>query len=386
MERIEQELAIIKEKKLLRKINSITKREACFIEITGKKYIDFSSNDYLGLALHEKIIFNSQKILKIYGTGSSGSRLLGGSFDIHEQLEEKIAKFKGKESALVFNSGYQANIGLIQTLCDVGDAIFLDKLCHASIVDGIRLSGVKFFRFKHNDIRDLERLLTRERKNFKNALVITESVFSMDGDIAPLKEICAFKKKYDFKILVDEAHATGIFGKNGSGMVEAFGLTREIDCVMGTFSKALGSFGAYLACSQIVKDYLVNKCRSFIFSTALPPAVIAANIASIDVIKQEPDRRKKLLENVKFVRNLLTENGFKLLGETQIIPILTKDVEKTVAMSDELKSLGYWIQPIRYPTVALKEARLRLSVTTNHSPKILKKLVHDLKIVSQKDV
>ena len=380
-EQIKLELDEIAQKNLLRKTFPIQQKENCFIQIDGKKYIDFSSNDYLGLAYHEKIIAASISATQKFGTSSAASRLLSGTLDLHEQLEQNVAKFKGKESAIVFNSGYQANIGIIQTLLKKGDVIFSDKLNHASIIDGIQLSGIKFFRFKHNDINDLEKLLREHRKNFNNTLVITETIFSMDGDIAPLSEIVSLKQKYDFQILIDEAHATGIFGKNGSGIAEEFNLTTKIDYIMGTFSKGLGSFGAYLACSEITKNYLVNKCRSFIFSTALPPAVIGANIESLNIIKNEPERRKMLLKNTKYFRELLTKNEFQIAGETQIVPIIIGNAEKTVKISNALKNLGYWIMPIRYPTVPQNQARLRISLSFNHSQKMLDKLIGDLKTI-----
>lgn len=381
MDRMKQELELITKNNLLRKTHPIQKKNHCFIQINGKKYIDFSSNDYLGLAYNDKIINASISAAKMHGTGSSASRLLSGTFELHEQLENELAKFKGKEAAIIFNSGYQANIGLIQNLLKKGDVIFSDKLNHASIIDGIQLSEINFFRFKHNDISDLNRLLKLHRKNFKNALVITETVFSMDGDIAPLREIVGMKKQFDFKILIDEAHSTGIFGKNGAGLAEEFGLTGEIEYIMGTFSKALGSFGAYLACSEIAKTYLVNKCRSFIFSTSLPPSIIAANIESLNIIKNEPNRRELLLKNANYARELLTENKFKIAGETQIIPIHIGESEKAVEISNALKNLGYWIMPIRYPTVPANKARLRISVSFNHSQEMLKNLVKDLKSV-----
>jgi 8-amino-7-oxononanoate synthase len=381
MGRMKQELDELKQKNLLRKTFPIQKKEKSFIYIDGKKYTDFSSNDYLGLAHHEKIINASISATKLFGTGSSASRLLSGTLEIHEQLEKDVAKFKGKEDAIVFNSGYQANVGIIQTLLKKSDVIFSDKLNHASIIDGIQLSGINFFRFKHNDINDLEKLLQKHRKNFKNALIITETVFSMDGDIAPLPEIVRLKKQYDFEILIDEAHSTGIFGKNGAGLAEEFGLTNEIEYIMGTFSKGLGSFGAYLACSKITKNYLLNKCRSFIFSTALPPAVICADIESLKIIKSEPERRQILLEKTQFLRDLLTKNNFNIAGETQIIPIMIGDTEKAVKISNELKQKGYWIMPIRYPTVPANKARLRISLSSNHSQATLENLVKDLKII-----
>jgi 8-amino-7-oxononanoate synthase len=375
---IEEELEKIKKNQIYRKIFGIRNRnDNMHIEIDGIKYIDFSSNDYLNLSNHPEMVNVLIESAQKYGVGTGGSRLLGGGFELHNELENKIANFKLKEAALFFNSGYQANIGLIQALYKKGDVIFVDKLIHASIIDGIRLSGIDFFRFKHNDIDDLKSKLEKNRENFKRTLIITESVFSMDGDIANLCEIAKLKDKYDFQIFVDEAHATGIFGKNGSGIVEELDLIDKIDFIMGTFSKALGSFGAYIACQKSYKEYLINKCRSFIFSTSLPLSIVSANIKSIDIIQNEPIRRIELKRKVNYIRNLFKKSNIKILGETQIIPIILKDNKKAIKISEKLKDLGYWVQPIRYPTVPKNQARLRLSINFNHSDEILEKFVED---------
>ncbi|MDR0675515.1 MAG: 8-amino-7-oxononanoate synthase [Elusimicrobiota bacterium] len=378
MDFIEEELEKIKKNQIYRKIFGIRNRnDNMHIEIDGIKYIDFSSNDYLNLSNHPEMVNVLIESAQKYGVGTGGSRLLGGGFELHNELENKIANFKLKEAALFFNSGYQANIGLIQALYKKGDVIFVDKLIHASIIDGIRLSGIDFFRFKHNDIDDLKSKLEKNRENFKRTLIITESVFSMDGDIANLCEIAKLKDKYDFQIFVDEAHATGIFGKNGSGIVEELDLIDKIDFIMGTFSKALGSFGAYIACQKSYKEYLINKCRSFIFSTSLPLSIVSANIKSIDIIQNEPIRRIELKRKVNYIRNLFKKSNIKILGETQIIPIILKDNKKAIKISEKLKDLGYWVQPIRYPTVPKNQARLRLSINFNHSDEILEKFVED---------
>ncbi|MEK7376298.1 MAG: 8-amino-7-oxononanoate synthase, partial [Candidatus Margulisiibacteriota bacterium] len=276
-----------KEDGSFRQIKHLSSRVNVEIEIDGKKYIDFSSNNYLGLSNHPKIIEAAKNAIDKYGAGSLGSRLLSGSFDIHDELEAKTAEFKQKEAALVFNTGYQANVGIISTLAGKKDMALSDKLSHASIIDGIRLSGASHFRFKHNDMAHLEDVLKRERKRFRHVLIISESVFSMDGDLAPLKQLAGLKKKYDCLLFIDEAHATGVFGKTGAGLIEQERLSDKVDLIMGTFGKAMGSFGAYLACSRLMKNYLINACRSFIYSTALPPVVIAANIAAIDAVKKE---------------------------------------------------------------------------------------------------
>ena len=368
MERIKELLEERKAKDLLRTLKA-----------KPKDRVDFSSNDYLGLAPHAELKKAARAALDSFGAGSSASRLLSGDSELYHQLEDRIARFEGKESALVFNSGYQANVGIISALYGRGDVIFADRLSHASIIDGIMLSGAKLFRFKHNDPADLKMLLKNERHKFKNALVITETIFSMDGDRAPLGDLVLLKEEHGCRIMVDEAHATGVFGKNGSGVVEEENLTDSIDLIMGTFSKALGSFGAYLACSKDTKEYLVNICRSFIYSTALPPPVIAADLAALDLVAREPFRRKTLLENARFFREGLKASGFTVKGSSQIIPLVVGTNQKAVAMSKALNDRGYWVLPIRPPTVPPGQARLRFSLSYSHSKEIIEKLINDIR-------
>lgn len=344
-----------------------------------KEYIDFSSNDYLGLSSHPRLISSAKKAMDEFGVSSSGSRLLSGDLELHHQLEEKIAQFKNKDSALVFNSGYQGNLGIISALYKKGDSIFSDRLNHASIIDGILLSGARLFRFHHNDIGHLETLLKKERAGYRKALIITETVFSMDGDKCPLKDLVRLKEKYNCEIMVDEAHATGIFGSNGSGVVEEKGLSSQVDFIMGTFSKALGSFGAYLAAPKKVVIYLINTCRSFIYSTALPPGIISANLESIKLIEEEPGRREKLLESSRYFRDALKTNGFDVKGDSQIIPVILGDNIRVVEFARRLRERGYWVLPIREPTVARGEERLRFSLTYYHTKEILQKLIDDIR-------
>ncbi|MFA5104571.1 MAG: 8-amino-7-oxononanoate synthase [Candidatus Margulisiibacteriota bacterium] len=365
----------------LRILKPIASKNSVSIRIAGKEYIDFSSNDYLGLSRHPEMIQAATQAAEKYGTGSGGSRLLSGDSELFHELEDSTAKFKGKEVSLVFNSGYQANIGIISSLLSKEDTVFFDRLCHASIVDGIMMSGARFHRFKHNDTRQLEELLKKE--NTKKPLIITESVFSMDGDIAPLKELVKVKNKYGASLMVDEAHATGIFGKNGSGIVEELGLSDEVELIMGTFSKALGSCGAYIACSKKIRQYLINSCRSFIYSTALPPAVVACNLRSMELVKKEPQRRKKLLENAEYFGGILAEKGFVTPGcggfktrrYTQIIPLIMGENSRAISLSERLKASGIWALPIRYPTVPKGQARVRFSVNWGHMEQMLDKVI-----------
>ncbi len=363
---------------LLRRLSPVTSRKGGIVEIGGRKYIDFSSNDYLGLSDHPEIKVAAIKAIQEYGLSSSASRLMTGDYGLHHRLEQRVALFKNKEAALVFNSGYQANVGIISALFKEGDAIFADKLVHASIIDAMLLSGARIFRFRHNDAEHLRDLLSEQRGNFKNCLIVTETVFSMDGDQAPLPELVRLKEKYDSVLMVDEAHATGIFGKNGSGIVEGLGLSDSVDLIMGTFSKALGGFGAYLAASRETIDYLINTCRSFIYSTALPPYVIASNLASLDIIEKEPWRRNTLMENVGYFRDSLTKSGISVKGASQIVPVMTWDNFKALSSSGALKELGYWVLAIRPPTVPKGQSRLRFSLTVNHNREVLKRLIDEI--------
>ncbi|MFH1996457.1 MAG: 8-amino-7-oxononanoate synthase [Candidatus Omnitrophota bacterium] len=378
MGRVDNFLEERKEKGLLRALRPAGSRDEGRIRFSGRDLIDFSSNDYLGLSSHPALREASIRAVEQFGTGSGAARLLSGDLKLHHELEEKTARFKAREAALVFNSGYQANVSVIPTLAGRGDAVFSDRLNHASILDGIRLSGAKMFRFDHNDADHLEFLLKTERGKFKEALIVSETVFSMDGDMAPLAALVHLKERYACAFLTDEAHATGIYGDNGSGMVEEAGLTGKVDLVMGTFSKALGSFGAYIACTTQMKEYLINACGGFIYSTALPPSVIAANIASLEVVRSEPFRRTTLLENAKYFRDGLSDRGLPVRGNSPIVPLIVGDNARAVELSRTLEKRGYRVPPIRPPTVPIEESRLRFTITYYHSKDILERLLHDL--------
>ena len=378
MDRIERFLREREKKHLLRVLCPASYRKKGLIFSGDREYINFSSNDYLGLSSHEKLKQVSSEAAVRLGVGGAASRLLSGDLGIYHWLEEKTARFKGKESALVLNSGYQANVGMISALCKRGDVIFSDKLNHASIVDGALLSGARLLRFFHNDLNNLAYLLKKERYKFKKAFIVTETVFSMDGDKPDLRELVSLKDKYNCEIIVDEAHATGVFGENGAGVVGEEGLSDKIDVIMGTFSKSLGSFGAYICCSKKVKKYLINVCRSFIYSTALPPSVIAVNLASLDLIDEEPFRRKELLINADWFREKLRQKGFEVRGCSQIVPLIVQDSQKAVDISKKLQDRGYWVLPIRPPTVPAGKSRLRFSLTYHHTKDMLDSLIKDI--------
>jgi len=378
MERIEKFLAERRRSGLFRVLRPVQSRKAGIITCNGRKFRDFSSNDYLALAGHPRLIEASIKATEKFGTGCSASRLLSGDFQIHHQLEEKTAAFKGKEAALVFNSGYQANVGIISALYKSSDAVFADKLSHASILDGISLSGARLLRFAHNDAGHLESLLKKNDGKFKNRLIVTETIFSMDGDRPPLGQLVELKERYGCELMIDEAHATGVFGADGSGVAAEDGLIERVDLIMGTFSKALGSFGAYLAGSKRIIDYLVNTARSFIYSTALPAGVIAANIAAMEVVERQPYRRQRLLENADYFRGGLCRRCLEVRGCSQIVPLIVGQAQRAVELSEFLLKKGFRVLAIRPPTVPSGQSRLRFSLTCHHSREILKELIEQI--------
>ena len=366
MEYLESFLTKRKADGTLRRLSVLDSRRPGAVVQQGTEYVDFSSNDYLGLSNHPKLIKAAKQALESHGVGTGASRLTSGDLRLHHDLEDEIASFKGKESALVFNSGYQANCGVIPALVGRRDVVFADRLCHASQLDGIAISTARLIRFRHNDIEHLRDLLERERSGFERALIVTESVFSMDGDLAPLGALVELKDRHDCLLMVDEAHAIGVFGRQGRGLVDSEGLSEHVDLVMGTFSKALGGFGAYVAASQCVTDYLVNSARSFIYSTSLPAAVIAANLAAIGVCKSEPQRGAILLERAEKFRRAVADAGWRVGGASQIVPVIVGESSEAVRYAGRLLDLKLRVVPIRPPTVPEGTARLRFSLCYAH--------------------
>ena len=363
---------------LLRTLRPAEARGGGMIVRHGRRLLDFSSNDYLGLSDHPALKHAAIEATRALGTSAAASRLLSGDLAIHHELEAAVAAFKGKETALVFNSGYQANVGIISALCGKGDAVFCDRTGHASILDGITLSGARLIRFAHNDADHLNQLLDKHAGKYQRRLIVTESIFSMDGQAAPLGALADLAGRYDCLFMVDEAHATGIFGENGSGLVAQEGLTDRVDILMGTFGKALGSFGAYAACSEQLKAYLVNACRSFIYTTALPPGVIAASLAALHVVRTEPFRRRELLERAADFRNELRAVGLHGTGDSQIVSVVIGDATRTVALSEMLSENRFYACAIRPPTVAPGGSLLRFSLNYHHHGKDLKRLARTL--------
>ena len=369
----------IKKNNLCRKLKSVSSAKGRLITLSGKEYINFSSNNYMGLATDERLKEASIKGTSKWGAGSSSSRLVCGNLSCYDHLEECLAEFKKKEASLVYPTGYMTNVGIIPSLTDEGDALIIDRLNHASIIDGAKLSKAKLYVYKHCDAESLETVLKRAQKH-KNRLVVTESIFSMDGDAAPLKEIVDLCGKYDASLVVDEAHATGVFGKNGRGLMSELGLSGKSLIDMGTFSKALGSMGGFVCSSKIVKDYLVNTSRSLIYTTALAPGVVEANIEALRIISEMDEQRDALLENSGLLRDELKKSGFDTLNScSQIIPVVAGDNKNALALGEHLKKRGFFAPAIRFPTVPKNTARIRISLTCLHTKEDIASLVDAIK-------
>ena len=346
---------------------------------TGEELLDFSSNDYLALSEHPEVIAASRKYLEMFGAGAGAARLMSGDLEINHLLEQEVAQLKSKEAALIFGSGYLANIGIIPAMAGRGDLIITDRLSHASIYDGCLLSGAKIIRFRHNDLEHLEQILQEKRSQFNRTLVVVESIYSMDGDRCPLAELVPLKKKHEFLLMVDEAHATGIYGENGSGIIEDERVSDGVDIAMGTFGKALGSYGAYAAASREIVSFLVNRARTFIYSTALPPAAIGASLAALYLVRSEPQLRLDLHRKVAFFKKELRRNDFQgNYGPSQIIPVMIGDSAKALAAADELRKSKLYVKAVRPPTVPEGTARLRFSITRYHAEEDLKKCARAL--------
>ena len=363
----EQELIHIQEQQLLRSQVRIGSAQGPQVIVNGKPVVLLCSNNYLGLAEHPALKQAACDALERYGFGSGASRLVSGNTELHEELERRIALFKGAEAAVVFNSGYAANTGIIPALAREGDLVLSDRLNHASIVDGCRLSRARTEVFRHRDMDHLETLL-RSNAMASRKLIVTDGVFSMDGDIAPLPDLVRLADCYDAILMVDDAHATGVLGKQGRGTAEHFGLEDRVHIQMGTLGKALGSFGAYVAGARDVVRYILNTCRSYLFSTSLPPAVCAASIAAFDVLKAEPWRREKLWENRNRLAHSLASLGVSAASSaTPIFPLLIGNSEQALQASQKAFAQGLFVTAIRPPTVPDGSARLRATVMATHS-------------------
>lgn len=367
MDFLQHALEQTKRANLFRKLVDYIPRDAVHADSEGRQYLMMAANNYLGLTHHPKVQQAAASASLTFGTGSGGSRLTTGNHFLYRQLERKLAAFKGTEAALLFNTGYMANVGIISSLVDKGDVIFSDELNHASIIDGCRLSRGRTVVYGHSNMNQLAELLTNTACSGRR-LIVTDGVFSMDGDIARLDDIVQLARKADALVMVDDAHATGVIGPGGRGTAANFGLEGQVHISMGTLSKSLGSEGGYAAGSQVLIDYLINKARSFIFSTALAPATTAAALAALNVLSEQPDMVDQLMVNAAFLRTELNQAGFDTCGSTTaILPVMVGDASLAVEFAQLLKKEGIIVSAIRPPTVPAGASRLRVTVSAAHS-------------------
>ena len=374
----------LKIKGLDRYLKTLIKIDPIKVKYKNRVLLNFSSNDYLGLSQNNIIKRDTIKIIKKYGIGSGSSRLVSGNFDFHEKIESDLAKKKKSEVAIIFSTGYLANYSILSTIFSSNifkksPIVFSDRLNHQCIYEGCKNKKINFFRFRHNDMNHLEYLLKKNKFKQNPKFILSESVFSMDGDFADIAGLVNLKKKYNSFLFLDEAHATGIYGDNGFGLSTKF--SNDIDCVTGTFSKAFGSFGAYVSCSKNLKSFLINKCSSFIYSTSLPFSLLASIYSGIKIIPKLKNERKKLIKNSYFLRKILKKDNFDIgNSQTNIIPIIIGDSKKTILISKKLEKKGFYVVPIRPPSVPPNSSRLRISISSCHSQNNIKKLFNSLKM------
>jgi len=376
---LEETIENLKEAELFRNPPTFSGEQAKLLKMGTTSVLNFCSNDYLGFCSRPEIREAIISAVKSWGSGSGASRLVTGSMEPHMLLERKLADFEKKESSVIFPTGYMANVGTISALLEAQDTVIIDRLNHASIIDGARLSGAKLCVYPHRDMNKLESILKRIQ-NKRRKLIVTDGVFSMDGDLAPLRDIAFLKNKYDAILMVDEAHGTGVFGNSGSGLSEALGVKDDVDVLMGTFSKAVGVLGGFVAGSKYLTDYIVNKARSYIYTTSSPPAICAGAMKALELIKEEPEARERLIKNSKWLRDGIKRIGLDCMdSQSQIIPIMVGDTKKTLAYSKFLFGKGIFVQAIRPPTVPT--SRLRITVSALHEREDIEYLLEILKNV-----
>jgi 8-amino-7-oxononanoate synthase len=381
-----KELEALRKRALDRHLREISSAQGPEVVIAGRHFINFSSNDYLGLANDLRLHAAAASAIDEFGVGAGASRLISGTQSPHLRLERALAKWKGTEAALCFSSGYAAALGTIPALVTKNDVILLDKLCHASLIDGTRLSGAVLRVFPHNQLRKLESHLEWARRKHpgKRVLIITESVFSMDGDRAPLRELVELKKRFRALLMLDEAHAIGVIGPNGRGLAAAENVSEEVDVQMGTLSKALGTSGGYICGSRTLIEWLINRARSFIYSTAPPPAIVAAALAAVDFLASPEGEKRRLLlwERIRLMQQLLPRTGLEgkdVAAPSAIFPLIVGDEKAALDMAAALQSDGFLVPAIRYPTVAKGAARLRITVTAAHEEAQIEELCELIK-------
>jgi len=361
------EVEKLKSQNLLTTLTVLQSKQSNRITINGKEVINFSSNNYLGLANHPRLVKAAHEAIDKWGYGTASVRGICGNMKIHEELEEMLAKFKHTEASLVFVSGIAANRGTIQSIMGEGDVIFSDELNHGSIIDGVRLTKCEKRIYPHLNCDELRKAL-QDSKNFRRRLVVTDGVFSMDGDIAPLKEIAELAEEFDAIVMVDDAHGDGVMGKEGRGTINHLGVEGKIDIDMGTFSKAFGSLGGYIAGTKSLRDYLITTARSFIFTSSHPPAIVAANMEAIKIVQDEPRRLKTLWNNTKYFKKELQSLGFNTgVSQTPITPVIVGGSDIAQELGKKLLENGVFGKPIVFPLVPKDKARVRTIVTAIHT-------------------
>jgi 8-amino-7-oxononanoate synthase len=368
---------------LRRSLRTVEHRRGAEIVVDGKPTVDFSSNDYLGLAGDPRLAQAAIDFLKQYHVGAAAARLISGNYAIHTELERELAKFKNTEAALLFSSGYTANTGTIPALVSKRDVVYSDALNHASLLDAVRMSRAEVRVFPHADLAALRKMLTEDTGKFRRRLIVVDGVFSMDGDLFPLDKLVPLAREFDAWTYVDDAHGTAVIGANGRGSVEHFGVEGEIDVIMGTLGKALGGAGAFIAGSSTLIEYLLHRARTFVFTTGSPPVLSAVTLKALEIVQNEPWRREQLWKNARYLREGLIAMGREAPGEPDayIVPVIIGSVEETVRVGTQLREAGYLVGAVRPPTVPLGTSRLRITVSSAHTQSQIDGLLETLKTV-----
>ena len=382
---VEEEIQSLKDNGLYNQIRTISSPQGAWLVVDGKKVLNFCSNNYLGLANHPKMVAAVKKVVDEYGVGPGAVRSIAGTMDIHLELERRLAQFKGVEACVSFQSGFSANLATIPCLVGKGDGILSDELNHASIIDGSRLSGATIIRFNHADARDLENKILENRDKFRRLLVITDGVFSMDGDMAPLDEIYEITSKYDVMLMVDDAHGEGVVGKGGRGIVDHFGLNGKVDIEVGTMSKAFGVMGGMVTGNAKLIEWIRQRGRPFIFSSALTPADVAACKTAIDLMEESTELVDRLWENGNYFKAEMKNLGFDTgLSQTPITPVMLGDAKLAKDFSKELFNEGVFAMALGFPTVPIGKARIRVMISATHTKEDLDQCLQAFERVGKK--
>jgi glycine C-acetyltransferase len=382
---IQDELDTLKESGLYNRIRTLSSAQGAWLVVDGQRVLNFCSNNYLGLADHPRMLAAARRALDEYGVGPAAVRTIAGTMDLHVRLDERLAEFKGVDSAITFQSGFNANLGTIPALVGRGDAIFSDELNHASIIDGCRLSRAEIVRYDHCDAASLERVLKQQRSNYKRAMVITDGVFSMDGDVAPLDEIYQVSKDYDAVLMVDDAHGEGVLGKGGRGIVDHFDLHGKVDVEVGTLSKAFGVVGGVVAGNPLVVEWLRQRGRPFLFSSAMTVPDVAACLEAVDILEESTELVDRLWDNTRYFKEELHNLGFDTgQSATPITPIMLGDAPLAQEFSRRLFDAGVFAMAIGYPTVPQGKARIRVMISAAHQQEDLDKGLESFAAVGRK--